>query len=380
MQNNTICIVSPLYPPHIGGVETFSQQLANALAKMGHHILIVTSNTEGMPSRESNGQIDIFRLPCHALLSGRYPVPKHDKQAKRCWAALRNTDIDFIVVNTFFYPISIEALAFAREKGIPPVLINHGSAHLTLGNKLLDIPLRLIEHLFANRAKHYNPSCWGISKKASKWLGHFGIESHGEIPNAIDVRDFREKSSKFDYRTKLDIPKQSLFVVFAGRLVPEKGIFPLSKAVKNLGSSIQLAIAGNGPLESSIRDLDASNIHLLGSLPRNQLAAILLQADVFCLPSRSEGFSTCLLEAAACGATIISTDIGGFREIAPTNECGILLPSAEESDIAHALAGALSDKTALSKIANNALSNVLNNYNWQSTAEAVLVACMEARK
>ena len=47
-----------------------------------------------------------------------------------------------VIVNTRFYPHSLAGLAFARNRGIAPVLIEHGSAHLTLGNPLLARGLR----------------------------------------------------------------------------------------------------------------------------------------------------------------------------------------------------------------------------------------------
>ena len=59
-----ICIFSALYEPHVGGVETYTKGIANALVKKGHRVIVVTNNTDNALEQESANGIEVVRLPC----------------------------------------------------------------------------------------------------------------------------------------------------------------------------------------------------------------------------------------------------------------------------------------------------------------------------
>ena len=122
-----ICIFSALYEPHVGGVETYTKGIANALVKKGHRVIVVTNNTDNALEQESAKGIEIVRLPCSPLLNGRFPLSKKYASSDALWKWLDSQAVDHVVVNTRFYPLSILGLKFARKKGIEPVLIEHGS-------------------------------------------------------------------------------------------------------------------------------------------------------------------------------------------------------------------------------------------------------------
>ena len=334
-----ICIFSALYEPHIGGVESYTKGIAEALVAKGQRVIVVTMNTNDAAPEESSNNVEIIRLPCRPFLNGRFPLPLNNNEADRLWSWLKEQPIDNVVINTRFYCLSSQGAHFARTRSITPLLVEHGSAHLTLGNPALDAPLHLIEHAMTASIKRYNPTCFAVSKKASAWLSHFGIASQGEIPNAIDADAFVNQASNRDFRNELGIPEDAFLVAFAGRFVPEKGVLQLAEAIKDLKADCNIfaVMAGDGPLRCKAQQLGAVRLATPGALSKSDLAALLLQADALCLPSRSEGFCTMFLEAAACGTAIIATDVGGMHEIAPTNEYGILLESMSASDVKDAL-------------------------------------------
>ena len=122
-----ICIFSALYEPHVGGVESYTKGIAEALVTAGCRVIVATSNTDNATALEAVNGIDILRLPCNPLLNSRFPIPKNNQESKRLWSWLNEQPIDYIVVNTRFYPHSILGLRFAKRHGIQPVLIEHGS-------------------------------------------------------------------------------------------------------------------------------------------------------------------------------------------------------------------------------------------------------------
>ena len=368
--NPCICIFSALYEPHIGGVESYTKGIAEALVAKGQRVIVVTMNTNGAAPEESSNSVEVIR----PFLNGRFPLPLNNNEADRLWSWLDEQPIDNVVINTRFYCLSSQGAHFARTHGITPLLIEHGSAHLTLGNPALDAPLHLIEHAMTASIKRYNPTCFAVSKKASAWLSHFGIASQGEISNAIDADAFVNQASNRDFRNELGIPEDALLIAFAGRFVPEKGVLQLAEAIKDLEADCNIfaIMAGDGPLRCKVQQLGAARLATPGTLSKSDLAALLLQADALCLPSRSEGFCTMFLEAAACGTAIIATEVGGMHEIAPTNEYGILLESMSASDVKAALEKAASNRATIKHMGEQLAARVRSQCTWEQSAHKLI--------
>ena len=78
------------------------------------------------------------------------------------------------------------------------------------------------------------------------------------------------------------------------------------------------------------------------------------------------------LEAAACGTAIIATDVGGMREIAPTNEYGILLESMSASDVKAALEKAASSRTTIKHMGEQLAARVRSQCTWRESANKLL--------
>lgn len=388
-----ICLFSALYAPSMGGVETYTESLAGALARTGRRVVVVTMATHGGAGlSQGEGGVEVVRLPCRSALGGRWPLPQRNGEYRRLWGWLGAQDVRFVVVNTRFYPLSCAGLAFARGRGIAPVLVEHGSAHLTMGSPLVDKGVEAVEHAMTVRCKRRRPHCYAVSRKASAWLSHFGIESCGELPNAIDADAYAAGASGRDFRAELGIPQDAFVAASAGRLVPEKGPLALAQAVAQLAGegagpaaaggtgAVHAVIAGAGPQEGAIAALACPNVHLVGRLARPDLAALLVQADALCLPSRSEGFATTLLEAAACGTPAIVTDVGGTDELIPDARFGTVIPDAAPATVACALRDAAADRTRTAEQGRRAAARVRELCSWERTASLTIAACEAAQR
>ncbi|RZM81734.1 glycosyltransferase family 4 protein [Leptolyngbya iicbica] len=135
------------------------------------------------------------------------------------------------------------------------------------------------------------------------------------IPNGVDVTKYCPGPSAI----KSTLQARQLFV-YQGRLSPEKNVEALLRAWQHaqMGPDCQLAIVGNGPLESSLRMFYGSDpsIHWLGFVQDEaRRIDILRGADAFVLPSMVEGLSLSLLEAMSCGTACIATDAGADGEV-----------------------------------------------------------------
>ena len=222
--------------------------------------------------------------------------------------------------------------------------------------------------------KRYKPRYFGISHKSVEWLRTFGIEAEGVISNSIDAAEFRECASRRDFRAELELDKDDFLVAFVGRLIPEKGISSIIEASRNcelISRRVVFALAGDGPLADEVKAAEGPNLRWVGRLGKNDVSALLQQSDALCLPSRSEGFSTTLLEAGACGCPAVVTDIGGARELIPDEHYGTIIKSMATSSIIAAIVHLADDSLLLMEQRRDCQSLVEKNYPWNSTAESV---------
>lgn len=287
---------------------------------------------------------------------------------------------DYVIVNTRFYAHSIVGLDFARRLGVRPVLIEHGSAYLTLGNPLADAVLRGYEHTMTRRVRRCGPACYGVSQKASEWLGHFGLPSEGVLSNAIDAEAFRRRSSGRAFREELGIDDEAMVVAFVGRLMPEKGVGALLEAARRVADdrSIVFIVAGDGPEAEAVERVGLPNLFMTGTLDTGDVSALLSCSDVFLLPSRSEGFATSLLESASWGLPALATEVGGAREVLGEGAERLLLEDATADSIVAALRWAKGHREELGALGASSRERVESNYTWKETARLAEAACARA--
>jgi glycosyltransferase involved in cell wall biosynthesis len=129
-------------------------------------------------------------------------------------------------------------------------------------------------------------------------------------------------------------------------LIPGKGQRDAIAAAELIPGAT-LLIAGDGPdrngLEALIRDKRLEHrVRLLGSLTHDEIAVLLAAADVMVLPSRSEGLANVWVEALVSGTPVVTSDVGGAREVIDRPEAGALVPN-EPQAIASAVSAILAD-------------------------------------
>lgn len=372
-----LCIFSALFLPNMGGVEVFTDHLARTLEDEGHAVTIVTNDTHGKGERERLSEgVEVVRLPCWGLVGGRLPVPKPNRRLRALLRGLKRDAFDGVLVNTRFYPHSLIGAWLARRQGGRAVVLDHGADYLTFGNPLLDKVVEAYEHGVTAILKRFVPAFYGVSPSSVTWLSRFGIEGAGVIPNAIDAESYRSLASARSFRRELGVPSQAPVVSFVGRLVPEKGVREFVEAARLVSSSTPVAfvVAGEGPLEEELRRNAPSCVSLVGRLEPHDVAALLGESDLFCFPSRSEGFGSALLEAAICGALPITTDVGIARSLVPDESYGIVLDEPSAEKIAEAVDECVMRLADTKQRAARCAERAASLYSWEESAAALIDA------
>ena len=130
-----------------------------------------------------------------------------------------------------------------------------------------------------------------------------------------------------------------------GRLSAEKGFEVLIEAIallKQMGTPHRLVLVGEGPLRSALASAAttlgvADLVELTGELPPTEVRARLERADLFCLPSFSEGLPISIMEAMAVGVPVVTTWIAGIPELAEPGVTALTVPPARPDVLAEAM-------------------------------------------
>lgn len=377
------CFFSAQFLPHMGGVERYTYNLAKKLVQRGNDVVVVTSMNKGLKVNEMMDGIKIYRMPSFNCMNGRYPISKLNKLFWKLHKELKEYRFDLVIVNTRFYTHSLYGMIFGRFFAKACITIEHGTSHLSVHNRYLDTLERIYEHLLTQIDRLFCKDYYGVSFACNKWLNHFNIKAKGVLYNSIDIEEVNEIRTKNEcvYRMKFGIPENAIIVTYTGRLLKEKGLPSLLNVADQLSKQrkdVYFLIAGDGDLENEVLRRKTDHIIPLGRLDFKNIVILLTETDIFCLPSYSEGFSTSILEAAACRCYILTTARGGAKELIINRKYGSIIPNNNEVLLYNELTRIL-DETTMRKNAIELTYERLNKYfAWDVVADQVEKICMDA--
>jgi glycosyltransferase involved in cell wall biosynthesis len=212
------------------------------------------------------------------------------------------------------------------------------------------------EHYYARREEE-----WALADKivvnsefSRKALIHQNVapEKIAVIPLAYEAPQYQPLPSN-----PVEPTTRPLRVLWLGQVNLRKGIQYLCSAAKLLkGSQIQIDVVGPVYISEQAMKSAPENVVFHGSVPRSEIAEWYRQADVFVLPTISDGFAITQLEAMAHGLPVISTPNCG--EVVSNGRDGLIVPAGNAEAIAIALDSLSSDRPLLRKMSHQATKTV----------------------
>jgi len=298
-----VVVFSSYFLPHKGGVENYVYQTSKRLVKKGHKVVVVTSKLRGMKSDEVIDGIRVLRLSSIEPLPGRLAVPLMAKGIEKLGK------IDAIITHTRFYPLSLAGGLFARWKKIPWLHIEHGTSQVSYANPIANIGSKVFDAAFGKWVLRHAVVA-GVSDASCRFAKSFGAKKCIVLYNGVDAKFF-------DGRKK---QHAGINIAFVGRLIKEKGVQDLLKAVKDL--KVKVTVIGKGPHESELKKLGGN---FVGEKDSAQVKEVLASSDILVNPSYGEGLPTSVLEAGAMGLAVVASDVGGTSEIIDDGKNGFLV-------------------------------------------------------
>ena len=308
-------------------------------------------------------------MPIKNIWRERYPFLLKNQNYRNLIKKIEEEPIDHFVVNTRFYMTSLLGVELAAKRGKKAIVIEHGSSYLTLGNPLLDKGLRQVERYLIKKIKLKTDLFYGVSKEAANWLIEFNIKGKGVLYNAVNQEDFKKYHQE-------NSKGEKIIISYSGRLIPKiKGVEILLSVFEQLTkefNNLELVIAGSGSLQKTLKIEYQKNIKFLGFVTHDKVMEVNALSDIFVLMSRSEGFSTAMLEAGLLGNVIITTPtVGGAHDVVPDETYGYIIEN-DEQKLLTTLRTLLLNKIKINEIKKKVSRRILENFTWIQTTESFI--------
>lgn len=307
------------------------------------------------------------RLDGLAMAFGAYP---------RLRALKRMGRLDLIDAH-FGYPDGYAAVLLGRWLGVPVTITLRGTESRHAADPVLR-PLLLKALLGADRV-------FAVADALKQVAVSIGVpaEKVTVVGNGVDTTRF-VPLDRADARAALGLPSDVPVLVSVGGLVERKGFHRVIELLPRLRERwpglIYLVVGGasaegnNRPqLEQQVAQLGLGDtVRFLGSLPPDVLKQPLSAADVFVLSTRNEGWANVFLEAMACGLPVVTTDVGGNREVVDRESLGFVVPFGDAEALETALDRALAAPWDRAAIRHHAEQNA-----WDGRVDLLCAAFAE---
>jgi L-malate glycosyltransferase len=281
---------------------------------------------------------------------------------------LRREGFDPDVLHAHEVGAGLAAVSIGGMRQLPVVVSEHFSG-FALG-EVRGVAARMARIAFA-RADLVCPVSASLRDRleADGWPGRFRV-----VPNVVDSERFAPGSAPPDGPAR---------IVAVASLVPVKGVGDLVEAAGLLArrrGDFRIEIVGDGRLRDRlalrIRQLGLEErVALHGTLPSDEVAALMRCAAFAVMPSVWETFSVVMGEAMACGLPVVATAVGGMAERVHAGN-GMLVPAQHPERLAEALAQMLDrhrtyDRAAIAAEARERFSPAAVATHWETIYEEV---------
>jgi len=345
------------YPPKLGGGGMFVNSIAKELAATDEQITVVTPSYNGDSEiSEPNGNNAI-----HVIRIGKRRISYFFKGILKLLSEPK-----FDIYHAHGPLPGLMARIVSAIKDGSTVLHIHGFREENVIGKLKFMGQNFILKLGYDRII-------SVDSESAKRINEIGVphDRIETIPCGVDTKLFAPDQG----RKNNQIP----VLLFVGRLEKVKGLNLLLEAIlglKDNGLNVSAYIIGSGTLEDELmadaRKKGLDNIKFINSVKHDELPEWYNKADLFVLPSISEGMPLVLLEAMACGLPSVVSDIKSMKTIAEKSGAGVTSECGNSKSLAETIENALNQKDSeKQKLRKNARDFAIKNYSWENTVQGI---------
>jgi len=364
MNQKTVLIVAPYFPPHSGGLERYALEIGKALQTLGWRVVVVTSGSRR--TTEASEGLTVYRLPYAFKISN---TPFSFTWLREIRSILRQEKPDVVNVHTPVPGIG-DITAFLTQR---PLVVTYHSGSMRKGTWWIDIIIALYEScvlpFLLRKATHIISASDAV---------RFGF-----------LKEYAHKSSTLSPAVNCDIfypapelvsePRLLFITAQLSRAYVHKGFPRLLTALQQLharGIQASLDVVGDGDMraiyEADVRDIGLQKfVRFHGALENGKLSAVYRNASLFILPTTNDSYPIAVLEALASGLPVISTRIGDIPRMMEDGKMGYVIEPDEEKALVEKIEILLNDYALRAAMGKYAREKTCAHSTWQDRARTM---------
>jgi len=373
-----LLLLSRIFPPETGGSGRWFYEIYRRLIDMD--VTVIAGEHSEATVFDAHCEVSIHRTDLKFDDWGTFNLPGYARYREVAWACrnlVRGRSFDAVHAGSLL-PDGWLVRKLAHKFGIPYVVYMHGeetcfacqSRQLKwMGQKILKGAAQII----ANSENTFRliEEFWGIPGRKVTILNP-----------GVDCRVFQPATRDRAVRERLGWGERPV-VLTVGRLQRRKGQATMIKALPGLLEThpdLLYCVVGDGDERTALKQLAdqlglAAHVQFVHNCSDEMLVQCYQQCDLFVLPNREingdiEGFGMVLLEAQACGKTVIAGRSGGTAETMIPGTTGQLADCSTEAQLIDMIGGLLNDRSRLNAMGTAARQWVSGKLDWQPLAEA----------
>lgn len=385
-----LCLLIESYHPVVGGGETQARMIVEDLIAENNQVIVITRRSNHTLKKvEQTENVAIYRvdpvgkdnLKKWALLFTSLPIllKQYQQYDLIFVSGFRTLGIIAVIVGKLFNkPCILKADCNGEMSGD---FFTTGLAKWNLAPSFLPFKLFL---LLRNQILKQADYFISLSSDISEEMIAYGVNQDqiNLIPNSVDTKQFYsvDNLKKSELRRQLSLPLEDKIVIFTGRLLDIKGLPLLVRVWKKLQSIHQhskLLIVGGG--SKDLHDCEANlkeyvdynglqnSVCFTGNV--TNVSEYLQASDIFVFPTENEAFGISLIEAMACGLPVISTPVGGIKEILTHGQNGLMVEVGNFEQLHDSIQTLITDDYLSASLGKAALQTVRNRYSRETIAK-----------
>lgn len=364
-----ILICTGIFPPDIGGPASYAPAIVDALIRNNFGVSVITYS--GSSKKSDADRVAVSRI------SRKWPKGfRHFLYFLNILKLAKNADTLF-ALNAVSAGIPAALAASFLKKGLVVKIVGDYAWEIAAGKG----KTRFLIDDFQKTKKTgwigilHKLQVWTCKKAnrvivPSEYLESI-VRGWGVPASKINIiyngTDFKPvELSKEEARKQIGVAGNIIFS--AGRLEPWKGFKMLIKIMPRLlelNQFFRLVIAGSGTqrkqLEAVIKNMNLGRkVFLVGSKNRSELAVFMAASDIFILNTGYEGFSHQILEAMHAGTPVITTNVGGNKEVIKQGENGFMVRYNDEANLFEAIKTVWQSNEIKQKFIDNGRETIKN--------------------
>ena len=380
-------VISYFYPAWThGGPVKIVYEISKELVAKEHKVTVWTTNVYDRKRRlnvDKNNAVNIKGIRTYYfrnisnILAANYNfffVPKILSVARR-----EILKFDVIHLHEYYTLQNVVVCYYAKTYKIPYVLNTQGSL-CPIRRRQKSVAKKVFTYLFGKYILRNASKTIALTKEEKKQFMIMGIPENKIkiIPNGIHLSEFKDSPPKGIFRKKYSISQNTKVILFLGRIHKIKGLDLLIKAFYELTkemNNIKLVIVGpDGGYLSNLNKLIRTlrlkeKVLLTGGIYQKEKLSAYVGADVFVLPSYSEGLPMTVLEACAVGTPVVITDKCNASEV-EDYQAGFVV-KCDEKEIKEALYKILSNENLRKKLGENGKKMIKERFTWNKIIEQI---------